>query len=104
MAAGGQPQRSAPRRAHQRPPAVCSRVLRSRLGSAMANSPLKGRALRQVGGDEHQGQPGGVDGEVMRMQIGQACIFGVADPAFHAAAVKRFQVGQVGIGRLVMKT
>ena len=54
----------------------------------------------QVVGAEDELQPGVVDGERVRWQVGEAGGFGVADLSFGAAAaaVERFEVGDVGVG------
>ena len=41
---------------------------------------------QQVSGDEDEDQPGGVDGEAGRGQVGQSGVFGIADPAFTASS------------------
>src|SRR5437879_4212619 len=53
----------------------------------------------QVAGDEDDGQPGLVDGEVGRGKVGQPGVFGVADVALAAspAPVDALQVADVGI-------
>ena len=55
----------------------------------------------QVVGDEGELQPGVVDRERVRRQVGESGGFGVADLSFGAAAaaVERFEVGDVGVGR-----
>ena len=63
----------------------------------------RGRVLapgEQVVGDEYGGQPGVVDGESARRQVGAAGVFEVADQSLgsSAAAVDRFEVGDVGVG------
>ena len=57
---------------------------------------------QQVVGAEHELQPGVVDRERVRWQVGEAGGFGVADLSFDAAAsaVERFEVGDVGVGQI----
>src|ERR671910_2371387 len=54
----------------------------------------------QVVSDERGGEPGGVDGEVGRGQVGQAGVFEVADQLLGPAStpLEGFEAGDVGVG------
>ena len=58
----------------------------SRLGSARASSPSRHSPFihQQVAGDQDKDEPGGIDGEAGRGQVGESGVLGVADPALAA--------------------
>src|ERR1700722_5691276 len=89
----------APRGAHQHAGGVQERVAQS-LGLGPGPLAIEAESLQpdqKISGDEDQGQPGRVDGEAGRWQVGQSGVLGVADPTFaaSAAAIERVEEADV---------